>query len=54
MDEQKVYIQTVEYYSAIKKEWSADASSNVMNFENMMLSELKHIFYDPIYVKSPE
>ena len=32
----------MEYYSAIKKEWSIDSCHNTMNVENVMLNERRH------------
>jgi len=32
----------MEYYSAIKKEWSIDLCHNMMNVENIMLNERRY------------
>ena len=50
------YIHTMEYYSAIKKEWITDICYNMDRYyAKWKKSDTKgHILYDYIYMKHPE
>ena len=41
MDQQKWCVHTVEYYSALKREEILSHATTWMNFENIMLSEIR-------------
>ena len=55
-DTQKCHIHTMEYYSAIKKEWCSDTHYNTDEpwkyYAKWNEPDTKgHILYDPIYIR---
>ena len=52
------YIHTVEYYLALKKEWSTDTCYNMDELWDFMLSKRTKLqrttLYDSIYIKCPK